>query len=291
MTEKTTSAFDWRTALEQTIHDFSDQFVGYLPQLLGAITLLIVGWLVAHLLRLGTRKIVRGFDALYARFARSDTTKPSGVSQSYELIASQVIFWAILIFFLAASANLLGWNLLTDWMRSIVSFLPSLITGLLVIMAGFLIGSGVHSAIMRTASTAGVAQSAMLARIAQIVVLFCSIVIGVEQIGLNVEFLTNVIVVIVGILLAGAALAFGFGARTMVANIIGAQHMRKHCRVGEQLNVGEYKGEILEVTQTAIVLDAKQGRTVIPAKLCHEQILLLNPEKDARSTKKEQKNG
>lgn len=291
MTEKTTTAFDWRPALEQTIQDFSDQLVGYLPQLVGAITLLIAGWLVAHLFRLGTRKAMRGLDALYARFARSGATRPSPVSQSYESIASQVIFWAILIFFLAASTNLLGWNLLTDWMNGIIGFLPSLITGLLIIMAGFLIGNWVHSAVMRAATTAGVAQSAMLARIAQIVILFCSVVIGVEQIGLNVEFLTNVIVVIVGILLAGAALAFGFGARSMVANIIGAQHMRKHCRIGEYLKVGDFKGEILEVTQTAIILDARQGRAVIPAKLFHEQVLLLNPEKDSASNKKERKNG
>jgi small-conductance mechanosensitive channel len=112
----------------------------------------------------------------------------------------------------------------------------------------------------------------MLGRVVQVVILFTTLVIGIEQIGINVGFLTNVLLVIIGVLLAGGALAFGLGAKTLIANIIGAQYLRKHCRIGEWMRLGDVEGIIVEVTQTSIVLDTELGRTVIPAQHFQEQI-------------------
>ena len=273
----TATAFNWRLAIEQTFNEFYGQMVAHVPELIGATALLLVGWLVAQALRLGTRRLVRGLDRLLLRGARDDSEQRERIQQSYELIAGQVVFWAILIFFLAASANLLGWNLLTGWMSSLIAFLPSLLSGLLIILAGYLIGNMVYSAVLGAAAGAGLSQGTVLARISQVVVLFSSIVIGIEQIGLNVDFLTSIIVVIIGVLLAGAALAFGIGARELAANVIGAQQLRKHCRIGDRVRIGNFAGELLEITQTSAIVDAPEGRAVVPARLFHEQVTLLNP--------------
>lgn len=89
-------------------------------------------------------------------------------------------------------------------------------------------------------------------------------------------FLTNALIVIIGILLAGACLAFGLGAKTMVANTIGAQYMRKHCQVGESIKLNGFEGEILEIRQTCIVIETPDGQAIIPAKLFHEQVSVLS---------------
>ncbi|MEQ8952536.1 MAG: mechanosensitive ion channel, partial [Gammaproteobacteria bacterium] len=122
------------------------------------------------------------------------------------------------------------------------------------------------------AMRAGIAQSAAMARSAQVLVIFSAVIIGVEAIGLDVDFLSTLIVVIAGTLFAGASLAFSLGARSMVANLLGAQASRKHCRLGETLRIGDIEGVILEITQTSILLDTPSGRAVVPAKLFHEKI-------------------
>ena len=125
---------------------------------------------------------------------------------------------------------------------------------------------------MATAATrSNVNRAHTLGQVAQATIIFGFAVVGIEQIGLDLHFLTDIFVVVLGILLAGASLAFGIGARTLVANIIGIQRIRRHCSIGERLQIGNAEGEILELTQTSIVLDTAQGRTVIPAKLFQEQ--------------------
>jgi len=92
--------------------------------------------------------------------------------------------------------------------------------------------------------------------------------------ALDVDFLSTLIVVITGTLFAGAALAFSLGARTLVANLLGAQYSRKHCRIGERLKLGDIEGEVVEITQMSIVLDTGNGRAVVPAKLFQELVSL-----------------
>lgn len=278
MSELKANAFDWQTAINETYQEFSQQVISYAPQIIGVIALLVLGYFSAHLLRVAAQKLVQGFDALFKRAARNDDIKREQIKRSYSRIVGKFVFWAVFVFFIAASANLLGWKMFTSWMDSLVGFLPSLISGVLIILGGFLISNVARSGIMSTNLSTGMAQSNILARVAQLVILFSAVIIGMEQIGLNVHFLTSVIVVIVGIILAGAALAFSMGAKTMVANIIGAQHTRKHCSVGEHMKIGDYEGDVLEVTQTSIVLDTLQGRAVVPAKYFHEKVTLLNPE-------------
>ena len=269
---------NWQESLAHTYEVFASQFIAYAPQLIGALALLIFGWIVAHGLRIATKKLIKGFDSIFQRAARTDGVKQEKMKRSYAVIISKVVFWTVILFFIAASGNMLGWKMFSTWMSSLITYLPNLITGVLIILAGFLFANGVRVGVLSAAGSAGLEHSEILARMVQIVILFTALVIGVEQIGINMGFLSNTLIVIVGVLLAGGALAFSLGARTLVANIIGAQYVRKHCRVGEQMQMGDVEGRVVEVTQTSVVLDTEYGRTIIPAKQFQESICSFKSE-------------
>ena len=273
--------FSWQESLTSTYEAFTSQIIAFAPQLIGAIALLIVGWIVAHALRITTTKIVKGFDSLFQRAARAEGARQEKIKSSYAVIMSRIVFWTTIIFFIAATGNILGWSMFSNWMSSVIIYLPNFITGLLIILAGFLFSNGAKTAVMGATSSVGIARSETLARVVQIVILFTALVIGIKQIGINVDFLTNVLMVIVGVLLLGGAFAFSLGAKTLVANIIGAQYVRKHCRVGEQMQMGDIEGSVIEVTQTSIVLETEYGRTLIPAKYFQERVSSFKSKEEA----------
>jgi small-conductance mechanosensitive channel len=272
MAENTRAPFEWGTAFDETFSDLSQQVVQYFPQLLGTATLLVLGWIIAKALALSARKLVEGLDALFVRLVHHESIHRERIQRSYAMIISKLVFWVVMVFFMAVGANVLGWSLFSGWLDSIVWYLPGLITGLLIILAGILLGSVSRAAIQSATQKSAPRQSAMMARSSQVVIVFSSVIIGVEQIGLNIGFLSTLIVVVVGVLLAGAALAFSLGARDLVANVIGSQFSRKHCRVGDRIRLGSIEGEIIELSQTGIVVATPEGRAVIPAKLFHEEV-------------------
>jgi len=276
--ENTTAPFEWGPAIDATFDQLSQQIMQIFPQLLGTVTLLLVGYLLAKTLALSTSKVVEGLDALFVRLTHhTETANRERIKHSWARIAGKVVFWVVLLFFFAVGARILGWNLFTGWLDRIVGYVPGLVTGLLIMIGGFILGNLARSGITTAAQRAALEQSAIMARAAQVIIVFSAIIIGIEQIGLNVDFLSNFIVVVVGILLAGAALAFSLGARTLVANVIGAQYTRRHARVGDHLRIGAIEGEIMEISQASIVVATDAGKAVVPAKMFHEEISVITP--------------
>lgn len=261
---------NWQSSLAQTYQEFHSQIIAYSPQLLGALLFLLIGWLAAHALRIAIIKLIGGLDSLFQRMFKSDRATHERVMHSYAVIVSGAVFWIVIIFSIAAATNMLGWELFSEWLSSVITYLPNLVTGLLIVLAGFLLGNGAKTATLSTAMAAGMEQAELAGRVVQVTIIFTTLVIGAEQIGINVGFITNVSLVVIGILLAGAALAFGLGANTLIANVIGAQYIRKHCRIGEHMQIGTVSGVVIEVSQTSIVLDNGTGRTIVPAKFFHE---------------------
>ncbi|MDQ8205502.1 mechanosensitive ion channel domain-containing protein [Pelagicoccus sp. SDUM812003] len=271
-----TSGFSLKESLSQTYEQFAREAVDNAPEFLGAVALLLIGWLLAKLVQIVTLRLFGGVDSILNRFVRVDGSKQASVRQSYAVIVSRVLLWVVFLFFVAAAANLLGWGLFSTWMENLVAYLPRMVTGLLIVLAGLLLAGTARALVTKGAHSAGVEHSELLGRIGQIVVVLIMTVIGVEQAGINVHFFTDALVVAAGVFLAGGALAFGLGARSLVANVIGAQYAKSHYKLGEQLRIGEAEGALVEITQTSIVLDTGNGRAVVPAKLFHETVSNLD---------------
>ncbi len=263
--------FDWQGALASTYQDFSHQIVDYVPELIGALLLLFAGWLIASLCRMLVAKLIRTLDALLLKAAQKRGLHQSQ-TRSFARIGSDIVFWGVLLFFVASSANLLGWQMFSGVSAALLTYLPNVLAGFLIILAGVALSGVARSAVISTAESTGITQVDLLARLVQLSILLTAVVIGVEQLGINVNFLTTTLIVVAGVLLSGAALAFGLGAKHFVANIIGAQTIRHHYQLGQLIKIGDVEGYLLEVTPTIIVLDTEQGRASIPAKLFHEQV-------------------
>ena len=74
------------------------------------------------------------------------------------------------------------------------------------------------------------------------------------------------------------ALAVSLGARNYVANLIGAHYLQQAFHVGERVRIGTTEGTILEITAVSLILETRDGRASIPAKIYNEEpIILLAP--------------
>ncbi|UZE95405.1 mechanosensitive ion channel family protein [Alkalimarinus alittae] len=281
MTDKK-ALFDWQGALQETYQEFINQVFQHLPQVIAAVLLLLVGWLAARLLRVLARKMILALPAMLpSSIGKRDSLHTQILS--YARWGGNIVFWAVFLFFGAASANLLQWDFFSGLSSALLSYLPNLLTGLLIILAGFACSGLIRTATISAANSAGVEKAEILGTTAQLTVILTSVVIGVQQLGINVDFLTTTLIVMAGVLSAGFSLAFGLGAREYVANIIGVQAARKHFQIGQHLHIAGVDGELLEITPTALVLDTEKGRATVPGKLFNDHVCEMVSESQTAS--------
>ncbi|WP_101756808.1 mechanosensitive ion channel [Oceanicoccus sp. KOV_DT_Chl] len=176
-------------------------------------------------------------------------------------VISKVVYYATLIFFLLLAIRILGILALSEWLDVVLSFIPQILLGGFIIIAGYLLGLLVYSVVSNLLHPG---QSKLLPRLAQSIVVITAVMTGLEQMNIDVSFVTNVIVILLATSLGGLSLAFAMGSKNLVANLV-ARRGLAHLSVGDTIEVGDARGVIIEFTATGVALECEAGVTHIPA--------------------------
>lgn len=245
------------------------------PRLVGALLLLVTGWLLAMLMRMVTSRLFRALGRMVPSRVLQHGLPPCTLERQVSDIVGLIVFWAVMLFFVAAAADTIGLPVLSASLAGLGFYAPRLLGALLVVVFGLVVGNLARDAVTATAAAAGAPSPATLGRLVRVAVLVAAGLIAVAELGIDITLLTVILAVVLASGLGAFALAFGLGARTAVSNIIGAHYLRKMCGTGQRLRLGEVEGTVVAITTTALVLRVTDGDVVIPAKQFNEQASML----------------
>lgn len=267
------------TALK-SVDQAIDNAQNFTQDALLVVAALACGLVLAYIAKFLVSGLVRKLDFLFSSVAADDDFKREKVKNNYARILGGITFAIIFLLTLEVCSHIIGWKLFTVWVDKLSSFLPRAISSLLIILSGFLIGNIVGNLIEKTGYSFEVVHIKAIAQLSKFIIILTLFLVGIEQLGVNIGFLTTFIAIVTGVLLSGITVAFSLGARTLVANIIGAQSIRKQCRIGDVIEINSIKGQILDVTKTEVLLDTSTGKAIIPAKFFNEQISVISSTTD-----------
>ena len=248
----------------------------YFPNFLGAVVLLVFGWLFARLVRASVDRVVGGIVARVGRMTTSGDGLPRPAAHNAVVSAVAAgVYWLILLVFLLAAIRLLALPVLDSVVVAVGAYLPHLIAAGIIVACGYLAGSAARGAIAHSARSAGVAYGDLLGRILQSVVVVVAIIVAIDELGVDNSLLVIAAGIFMGATLGGAAVAFGLGARTAASNLLASYYVQRSYRPGHVVRIGEVEGRILEIGDTVVVVETEEGRMHVPARLFSEQASLL----------------
>lgn len=271
---------DWETALESSYQQLAGYLIAYVPQILGAVVLLVIGWVIAWLLAKMTTSLV----GLLGRFLHkiSDSLLSGykiNIKPHYIRLAGRTVFWVVMLFFFAAATSSLGMEFIATWLKEFLIFLPSILAGAVIILSGFLIGNVASSMTVAAAHGAGFRYGHRTGLLVKWTIISIAVVIGLEQLGINIQFITTLVIVQLGVLSFGIALAYGLGSSELVKNLVGSRQANKHLKIGETIQIDDIEGKLLDISQSMLVLETKSGKALIPARRCLESTFhVVQPE-------------
>ena len=248
-----------------------DRLAEHLPELIGALALLLIGWVLARLLRLATRRAARLLESL---LVSSTGRQRWRIARSAPLLGN-LVYWVVLLFFVIAATQALGLNTFTDWLARLLDYLPTILAGLLIMAAGYVLSGFMAELVQATATALAPSQRAALARVAQGATLLVALLVGADQIGLKVTWIAVLAAVLVASVLGGVTIAASLGARGYVANLIGAHYLRQALRQGQRVRVAGHEGRIVDISATSLVLETEEGRVLLPGRVYHDEAIVL----------------
>lgn len=259
---------------EQTLH----QLVLMGPKLLVALALLLAGWAVASLFtRLGS-SLISLILRLVGRFFPEYSKHHNLVfSTTQQRLFGKVIFWLVMFFFIAAACNVLGLQYVSRWLDELFIYFPRVIAGIIIISAGYVLSQVAGLMVSSAVLTTQFPQIQLFARAVQALVFFAALIIGIEQLGINLKFITQFFISCTSVILLGFSIAFALGARKVVENVLGMQQLSKNVKVGDQLKLGDLEGRVVDIGNTMLILECGQSRAQIPGHFFNSQASVHSP--------------
>ena len=257
---------DWWTQLVAVFRDTLADVVTYLPVLLTAVVVMLLGWVAAVLIRILVRRALQSMDWVFAHFLARSSGRSEVLTRATSHAVATVAFWIVLLVFAASALRILGGTVFERWTESLLGYLQSAIGGVIIIVLGFTGGTLARSVLEQASMGLGAGQSSFLGRLAQAVLVLAGIVIGIDQLGVNVNFLIQLTTVTAAAVFGGIALVFALGTRQHLANLIGAHYARKHYAPVDHVKIGAFEGRVLEISDGCVFIETEQGDVSVPGE-------------------------
>jgi len=206
----------------QSLNQFWIDIGAFLPNLLVAILLLIVGWVVAKIIRNLTIRGLRFLrvDVFAERSGIEDFLLKGGVRFTAVTLIAALIYWTILFVFFLAVLNTLGLDVAADLFNQVILYIPNVVVAIALLIFGALFAQFVQSALFTYFNNIGVSGSRLVSGIAKYAIIVFVISISLEQLAIGGDILVSAFQIAFGAFCLALALAFGLGGRDWAARVI-----------------------------------------------------------------------
>jgi len=207
--------------IEQSFQNALDSFIGFLPNLIGFLILLLVGYIVARLVATVIRKLLADVLKLDQHLRDSDANKHvekvlPEASPSNGI--ARLVFWFIFIFFITAAISALGIPAVTGFMNQVLAYLPNVIVAIIIFIVAALVAGAATSGITKVMGDTPTGRIA--ATVVPALVMVIALFMILNQLKIAEEIVIIAFAATMGALALGLALAFGLGGRDVARRLL-----------------------------------------------------------------------
>jgi hypothetical protein len=203
--------------IRETLH----QIAAFLPRLLLAIFVLIIGWLVARAVRFAIVKALRAlnFNVVTEKAGIDHFLQQGGADIDTIRVLGGLFYWLVILAALMIAFNSLDLAYVTDLIGRIVLFVPRVMVSVVILVFGAYFARFVGAALASYLRNVGGTEAGLMGRLALYAIMAFVIMIALDQIGLG-DVIRQTFLIIVAAVALGLALAFGLGGQRRAAELI-----------------------------------------------------------------------
>jgi len=213
---------EWKNLFLDPVREMLTEIMSYLPVLLAALLILIIGWMFAKIIKSivnGVLKVVR-FDSLADKAGISGVLKKGEIKMTAREVFSSLVYWLVIIMVLVMVANALGLPKASDILSKLFAYVSKVIAALLVLVVAMFLASFVSEIVRTIAANTKLPKPGLLAGISRWAIIVFAVTIAMAQLGIAVVLVTTTFNIILGGIVLALALAFGLGGKDAAARYL-----------------------------------------------------------------------
>ncbi|MBX4211368.1 MAG: hypothetical protein KW806_01035 [Candidatus Yanofskybacteria bacterium] len=186
---------------------------GFVPRLIAAVLVFLVGWLIATLLGRVAFHVFNALriDSALTRVGFRQAWERSGFRLNSAHFFQEIVKWFFIIVFLMAATNILGLDQVSEFLRTVVFYIPNVVVAAFILLIGILVAKFLESTVRASVRAAGLASGNFLGALTKWAIFVFSLLVALSQLEVAAEIIRIVVIGMVAAVSIGVGLAFGLG--------------------------------------------------------------------------------
>lgn len=209
--------------LAQSLQAIWFGIVSYLPAVLFALIIFVIGWVLAHLVGKSIKHLIdlTKVDSALSKTGINEPFQRAGYRFSLGSIVGGIVKWFLIVVFLVAVFDILGLSELNAFLQQIVLvFLPNVLVAALVLLLASIVARIAGRLVTGSAKAAGIHSANFVGSIASWAIWIFAILIALSQLGIATTLINMIFVAILAMIAIAGGLAFGLGGKDHASAVI-----------------------------------------------------------------------
>ena len=223
----------WADVLQQSFYGLLEGVVAFIPNLLFAVVIFVVGWFIGSILGRVIAQAIKAVKVDHALKSAGveDVVNRAGFSLDSGEFLGGLVKWFVIIVFLLSSLQVLGLTQVTFFLQQVVlSYVPQVIVAVLILLVAAVIAEVAQSIVGGAARAAGIASAGFAGAVARWSIWAFAIIVALSQLGIGTQYFQTLFTGLVVALSLAFGLAFGLGGQETAARTLDRmrEQMKRH---------------------------------------------------------------
>jgi len=213
----------WGSTISGAFQSIWMGVVAFLPNLIVAVVIFIIGWIVAAFVGRIISQIVQAIklDTALEQAGFGAVVRRAGLELSSGGFLGGLVKWFVIVAFLVASFEVLGLAQVNVFLQSVVLlYLPQVIVAVLILLVSVVIADALRKVVIGAAKAAGVKSANFLGTVTKWSIWIFALLAALVQLGIAVGFIQTLFTGVVVALSLAFGLAFGLGGQEAAARYV-----------------------------------------------------------------------
>ena len=200
---------DYGSIVMNSLQTMLTDMMSAIPGIIGALVVLLIGWLIAKILAGITSRILKAmkFNEVLTKLNIDEILEKLNLEISPVKVMSKVVYYFILLVFIIAATDIMGWTMISQEIAKLLSFIPKIVIALVIFAIGYFIANLVRDIVGAATSSLGSGTGSLITTIVYYFLLFIVIVTSLTQAGMDTSLITDNFILIIGTVLVASGLA------------------------------------------------------------------------------------
>jgi hypothetical protein len=212
----------WSDTVVRALNSSLSQFLEFIPKLVGALLIFVLGLLVASLIKTAVMRLLTfaQIEPFAERIGLSRLLRGLNTEITTQEVLGEIIRWTIILVFLVPASEVLGLPQLSQLINGLVDYIPNVVVAMIILMVAAIVADILSEVVGGASHALGASTASVLAVVSKYTVIVFGVMVALSELRIASDIINTLVTGIVAMVALAGGLAFGLGGKDTAAEIL-----------------------------------------------------------------------